>query len=340
MNCDLHAMFDEMYESFHSDDEIRVEDTHREIMKHWLDFLSAGFDATKVAAMMPPGEVYTHYDVLISYGAKIDATELAFELEDADYVKEHLAEFALRGADINRIAKEILKYDLWLYYNDEIEKIIEGGVDTDVVFEMAQEKLLLETEGSTDGLRSMLSMFLNHGLSVEKIQEWVMDNRNIYIVEDIVENPENWEKFGVEMTDEIVREFMMENDWRILEDMKLYLPKTISPEKFLEYISVDDAMMIGNSYEFENFIDSYVDAGGELEKLAKWFFNEKGYTPDELCISAMFDIAWRDPSLVNMEKFVDCCKKCDEITEENRHDYYEDFSRREEIDKEILARLL
>ena len=233
--------------------------------------------------------------------------------------------------------------EMWLYSNDEIEKLIEDGADVTVVFETANDMLSLELDASTtDDLRSLLSMFLNHGISMKKIQQWIMENRNVLIVEDIVQNPENWEKFGIKVTDEIIDEFMAIVDWIrwILDDMKLYLPKTVSPEKFLEYISVDDVIMMGDSYEFESFMDSYKEVDGKLEKLAEWFFNEKGYVPDELYISAMFDIAWRDPSLVDLEKFIDCCKRCDELTDEDRYTYYRSLSGREGIDKDILARLL
>ena len=341
--CILRAMFDEMWDRFENSGETGLEDIHADIMKHWRDFLSAGFDANKVATMMLPEEVFTHYDVLTSHGAEIDATELAFKLEDADFVKEHLADFAKRGADVNRIAKEWFRYDLCSYFDDEIEKLIEDGVDAVIVFEISNERLSLELEASrTDDLRSLLSMFLNHGISIKKVQEWVIKNRNILIVEDIVQDPENWEEFDIKATDEIISEFMTDYDWarRILEDMKLYLPKTVSPEKYLDYISVDDVIMMGDSYEFENFMDSYEEVGGKLEILAEWFFNEKGYTSDEICIAAMFDIAWRDPSLVDLEKFVDCCKQCDKMTDEDRRDYFEDLSRKEGIDKKILAKLL
>lgn len=343
-NCILKAMFDEMWDRSQDGGETEMEDIHAEIMKHWRDFLSAGFDANKVAAMMSPMEAFTYYDVLTSHGAEIDATELAFKLEDVDFVKKHLADFAKRGADINRIAKELFRYDLWLYSDDEIEKLIEIGVDATVVFEISNERLSLEAAASdrTDDLRSLLSLFLNHGVSIEKIQEWVMGNRSIFIVEDIVQNPENWEKFDIKATDELISEFMTIVDWIrwILEDMKIYLPKTVSPEKFLEYISVDDVITMGGSYEFENFMDSYEEVGGKLEKLAEWFFNEKGYVPDELCISAMFDIIWRDPSLIDLEKFIDCCNKCDEMTDEERHSYYKCLLEKEGVDKSILVKLL
>ncbi len=91
---------------------------------------------------------------------------------------------------------------------------------------------------------------------------------------------------------------------------------------------------------FDEMSDRFQEVGGKLEILADWFFNEKGYTSDEICIAAMFDIAWRDPSLVDLEKFVDCCKQCDKMTDEDKRDYFEDLSRREEINKDILAKLL
>lgn len=337
MDCDLHAIFDEMCESFHSDDEIRMEDTHREIMKHWLDFLSAGFDATKVAAMMPPREVYTHYDVLISHGAKIDATELAFELEDADYVKEHLAEFALRGADIDRIAKEWFEVD----FNDDIKTLLEAGVDEKVVFSMSNDYLIgLMDFAWIDELIDTLCIFSENGFPIEDIKEWVFENRDFDVNYSIVWDEKKWKRLGIEATDEIIKSFLNneksktridDNIAEILEE-KIELPDCITPEQFLEFVPIDELM----HYSFETFFM----IGGSVEALAEKFLEEKGYRPEQGCIDAMFELISEDPTVIDLSEFVNCCNKCTDMTDNNRRSYYDSLSEMEGIDKAIIAKLL
>ena len=334
-NCILKAMFDEMWDRYQDSEETGLEDIHADIMKHWRDFLSAGFDANKVAAMMPPEEIFAHYDVLTSHGAEIDATELAFKLEDADFVKEHLADFAKRGADINRIAKEWFE----IITEGDMEQLLEAGVSTETVLKLAEDGIILMREEYPEELANVFSVLNDHGFSKEAIKDWVCSHDNVYVVEDVIENQsEKWAKLGFEVSDKLISLYLEMNGWRFIDDLKM-LPSSIPPNKFLEYVSIEEILDEIN-YSFGEYIREFEDAGGDFGVIAKMFMNEIGYSTDVKYLSALFDIAWRDPSLVDLEKFIDCCKKCDEVTDEDRRDYYEDLSGREGIDKNILEKLL
>lgn len=345
----LRAMFDEMWDRFQNSGETGLEDIHADIMKHWRDFLSAGFDANKVAAMMPPEEIFTHYDVLTSHGAEIDATELSFKLEDADFVKEHLADFAKRGADINRIAKERFTVG-----NDGmIETLLRGGVDVNIVFELAEETLSGAAEyiEGHEGLVNTLLLFSKYGLPTEEIKEWVMGKLSqsdlaYSIVWD--EYGYGWGLLGITATDEIIETFLMPfgsgdpilcNDVVAILDNNMKLPKTISHEKFVRSIPMRGLVDYYSSYGFNYFLEEY---SGDINVLVDKFINEIGYdTTDEACIIAMYDIiAYGGAGLIDLEKFVECFKKCDKLTGEDRRDYYEYLSDIEGIDKKIIAKLL
>ena len=338
--CILRAMFDEMWDRFQNSGETGLEDIHVDIMKHWHDFLSAGLDANKVAEMMPPMEVFTHYDVLTSYGAEIDATELAFSLEDGFFVEEHLADFANRGADINRIAKEWFSVD----EDDDIERLLEAGVDAKVVFEMSNDYLISEMDFSRlKDLVNVLGLFSDNGVSLEDIKEWVLKNRDFDVNYSIVWEEEDWESIGIEANDEIIKSFLTnespksfidDNIPAIFEDG---LPKTITPEKLLEFISIDRLIYYLLDYGLDGY---FMIIGGDAESLAKKFLKEKGYRPERDCIHIMFELLLEDSTVIDLAKFIDCCKKCDELTDEDRHKYYEYLSDIEGIDKDVLAKLL
>ncbi len=331
----LRAMFDEMWDYLQADESIGTEDINTEIADYWLDFLSAGFDANKVAQMMHLMDVFTYYDVLTSYGAVIDATELAYKLEDADFVKEHLADFAKRGADINRIAKEWFE----VYSEDEMKQLLEAGVSTKTVLKLAEEGLILIIEEYPEELANVFLMLNEYGFPKEAVVNWVHSHNFTYVIENVIEDqPEEWAKLGLKVTEEYIAQYLELNGWRYIDGLEM-LPDSIPPNKFLEYTSIKE-ILDEITYSFGEYLSYFEDVGGDYNAITKKFMDEIGYTTDREYLSALFDIIWRDPSVADLEKFVDCCNKCDEITEEDRRSYYNDLCKREGINKDILAKLL
>ena len=334
-NCILKAMFDEIWDRSQDGGETEMEDIHAEIMKHWRDFLSAGFDANKVAAMMSPMEAFTYYDVLTSHGAEIDATELAFKLEDVDFVKKHLADFAKRGADINRIAKEWFE----VITEEDMVRLLEAGISAETMLGLAEKGTVLMREDYPEELANVFSILNDYGLSEELIHDWVYSHNFTYVVENVIEDQsEKWAKLGFKISDEFIELYLGLNGLAFIDNLKM-LPSSITPNRLLEYISIEE-ILDEIDYSFDEYIREFEDAGGDFKLITRMFMDEIGYTTNEKKLSALFDVAWRDPSLVDLEKFIDCCNMCDEMTDEDRHSYYKCLLEKEGVDKSILVKLL
>ncbi len=81
-----------------------VEDVNYEMNLNLKTFLKYGFDMNIILQGLAPDDIYRNYELLVSYGAKIDTKKLVSRLSD-DFVWEHLDELINQGFDADKILK-------------------------------------------------------------------------------------------------------------------------------------------------------------------------------------------------------------------------------------------
>ncbi len=81
-----------------------LEDVNYEMNQNLETFLKYGFDMNIILQGLAPDDVYRNYELLVSYGAKIDTNKLVSRLSD-DFAWEHLDELIDQGFDVDKILK-------------------------------------------------------------------------------------------------------------------------------------------------------------------------------------------------------------------------------------------
>ena len=178
-NADLQVMFDIVVDGFDPDDDFRVEDTNYEMHKNWRKFLEAGFDATLIANMMSPADVWEHYDELL-------ASAFCEEPFDEDFTKKHWDELASRGVSPDLLVDRCY-YDCDIFNTADLEELLKKGVSLRKAFEKIQPWLDISEEWPEEQVE-ILTWFHDHGLPKVDIREWLERNAHAYMEDYVVES--------------------------------------------------------------------------------------------------------------------------------------------------------
>lgn len=325
----LYVMFDVATENFNSNDSIGIENANYEMHRNWRNFLEAGFDATQVAKMMSPADVWEHYDELIAHGAQIDMAKLYSnffeELFNEDFTREHWNELVSRGVSPDILADRC--YNDCIYSIPSLERVLAKGVSLKKAFELASDWLEISEYLPEEQIK-ILTWFFNRGLPKNDIKEWLEHHVSSSMRDYIVESGSDFfEKFGIEDGD-IIDRWLDSYGYMYFSEKKLSdLPDTISVDKLISFFSMKEIFSHCQPYGFDDFVSDYLEAGEDINTLAQKFMNEIGYSSDSSDSGALLDLVYAGASadIIDPAKYIEQVdvSKLDDCEAQNWYDYLE-----------------
>ena len=260
-------------------------------------FLDSGRNANEIASKLSPSEVLKNYDLLVSHGATIDIFGLMRSL-DSDFVDDHWEDFVRHGIDVDtvtRYCRETISDDIEIYLLEE------RGVSPNLLMNLSQRMLLHDVDWPARIITHFLAL-KECGLPVVVIKRWIDGHLGNEMLCDIIENPKDWAKIGIDAEDFIdawLEEFGCEyvNGYYLLSA----LPKTVSIERLIDFVPIKEFL---DSEDFVGFIKEFLKIGADIEILARKFINEIGYI--ERSARAMLDlIAFGGATSIDLRRVVE-----------------------------------
>lgn len=330
VNADLQVMFDIVVDGFDPDDDFSVEDTNYEMHKNWRKFLEAGFDATSVANMMSPADVWEHYDELLAYGAKIDMAKLfsgfGEEPFDEDFTKKHWDELASRGVSPDSLIDRCYS-DHDIFTIDDLKEVLSKGVSAKKALALIKDWLEVREPWPEEQVETLTWLY-DHGLPKADVQEWLKTHTSSYMRDYIVESGSDFYKKFDMKDDDMIERWLDSYGYRFFSEEKLSdLPDTISIDKLIGFFSMKEIIDNCSPYGFDQFISDYLESNQDINVLARKFMNEIGYSSNSSDSSALLDLvdAGASVDIIDPAKYIDLVdvSQLDDCEALSWYDYYE-----------------
>lgn len=154
-NEEMQIKFDNIVEYFNPDDEISVENANYEMRKNWQKFLKAGCNASLIAKMMSPSDIWEHYDELVAAGAEIkDSAVVEYWIERygclyfSDYSLSDLPDAVSADKVVAFFSiKDIINYCSPYDFSDFVEDFLSVGLDINVLAQKFMDEIGYSTGG-------------------------------------------------------------------------------------------------------------------------------------------------------------------------------------------------
>ena len=329
---------------FDPNDNAGVEIANRAMHRYWRDFLEAGIDATSVAKMMSPVDIWEHYEELTERGAVIDMTGLfsvsGEEFFDEDFTNEHWDELVDRGVQPDVLIDRCFA-EYKIFGTTDLDSLLVKGVSTKKMLELSRDWLEF-CEALPEEQVEILTWLYKHGLSKADIKEWLEKHAGDYMEDYVVEsNLGFYEEFDMD-TDVAIDQWLNRHGHMYFYERRLSdLPNAISVDRLIDFHTmreiVDNCVSYGS---FDGFIAEYTETGRDVDVLARKFVDEIGYSSNPSDSDAMFDLVWRGASatIIEPERFVESIDltRLEDGDARIWHDCLESIG----YDKRIIRRLL
>lgn len=294
-------------------DPIAVEDVHEIVGKKWLTFVTAGVDIQRVVDLLSDKDVWENYNALKNCGATINA-ERFLNLDDDydDFIDENWDLLIERG-----VSKEALvdrMYYCGIEDIDEVAKLLDRGVGVDCLFSLYKDSFDDEDDCYVGTWFTTLELFYEHGLSAEKINEFLRENLTTSLLEDIVGYRSygggEWSHIGVD-TDDFLRIWrsLLPDDYAIKDLFESDLT-TESIDACIAMYSVDELIKSLGDYDLWSF-----KYNGDIDAVAKRILDEKGYPEDAdfSLIDAYSSLLHMGSKTINKDEVCKCLESTDRV---------------------------
>lgn len=331
-NAELQVRFDVVAERFYPSDEISVENANYEMHENWRNFLKAGCDVDSVVTMMSLVDIWEHYDELTSYGAKLDMTKLfsnfGEEFFDEGFTKEHWGELVARGVSPDLLIDRCYG-DCEIFDIAGLEEVLAKGVSAKKAFDLTKGWLEIREEWPEEQAE-ILTWLYDHGLPKADIREWLTENAHSYMEDYIVESGSDfYEKFDMADENTIIDRWLGRYGHQYFSEYRLSdLPDTISVDRLISFFSMKEIISNCSPYSFDDFISDYLEAGKDIDTLARKFMDEIGYSSDSTDSGAMLDLVYAGASVevIDPAKYLELVdvSKLNDCEASNWYDYFKD----------------
>lgn len=275
-------LFDFTASNYDPDNGISIENTNYEMHINWQNFLKAGCDASLVANMMSPEDIWNHYDKLVAAGAQIDMTKLFWSEEgcfyfDEEFTRIYWDDLVSRGVSPDDLAHRC--YCGKVYSIKDLENLLQKGVSFKKAFDLVSDWPNSVCEDHPKKSIGVLKWFLDHGFSKANIKEWLGNHMNSHMEDCLIEYEFAFcEKIELDVSD-IVNHWIKRNGNLYFSDYSLSeLPDAVSADKVVAFFSMKDIIKHCLPYDFSDFVQDYLCTGLDINVLAQKFMDEIGYS--------------------------------------------------------------